>query len=391
LGFFLAALVAACGVSDGSVGPAALQDASTAGGDHSSSSGASGSSSGSSSSSSGGTTPGYDAAGSSQDSPGGDGSGALGDAATAGQDGSPPGEAGPIGRDASSTGVPQFDHVFIILMENESQSDIHGNVAAPYINGTLLANYAYTTNYSTSYHPSLPNYLDLTSGSSQGVTCDCQPIGSACDATCALLTGACNCHKGVTHVGQQLDAANVSWREYAESMGSSCNPSAAAPFAAKHVPFLYYDDVYTNMARCQQHVRDYTTDFASDLAAGTYRYAFISPNLCSDMHGDSSCPSGNNIAEGDTWLSQEVPKILATPGFGANGRDVLFIVWDEQTGSTGGSTIPMLCIIISPLAKAGPTATAYTHESLLATIEDSFGVGRLGNAAQASPIRDVWR
>jgi hypothetical protein len=318
-----------------------------------------------------------------------DGSGSSGGSdGAAGTDGSDGGELHDTG--ASPLGVPAFDHVYIIVMENESQTDIQGNSQAPYIQG-LLGKYAYTTHYSTIYHPSLPNYLDLTSGSAQAVTCDCQPVGTtACDATCALFTGACNCHKSVTNLGDQLDTANISWRSYAESMGTTpCNAAAAAPFAAKHVPFLYYDDVYTNTSRCQQRVRDYG-DFAADL--GQYRYSLIAPNLCSDMHGDPSCPSSPPaITQGDTWLSQEVPKILGTPGFGASGKDVLFIVWDEQTGSTGGTSIPMLLIAISPLVKSGPSATAYNHESLLATVEDSFGVPRLGGAASAVPITDIWK
>ena len=110
------------------------------------------------------------------------------------------------------------------------------------------------------------------------------------------------------------------------------------------------------------------------------------------MHGDPSCPSSpSSIAQGDTWLSHEVPKILAAPGFMAGGKDVLFIVWDEQTGSTGGASTPMLLIVISPLAKKGPSASAYTHASLLATVEDTFGVARLGDAASATPIVDMWK
>jgi acid phosphatase len=306
-----------------------------------------------------------------------------------GQDGAAPGDGAPSG-DGGGASVPKFDHVFLIVMENESQVNIQGNSDAPYIN-QLITTYAYTNKYSTSYHPSLPNYLDLTSGSTQGVTCDCQPTGTACDSTCALLTGACGCPQSVTNLGDQLDGVSVEWRDYGQSMGTPCNPTLAAPYAPKHVPFLYYDDIYTNMTRCQQRVRDYS-DFASDLAAGTYRYAFIAPNLCDDMHGDPSCPSTpSEIAQGDTWLSQEVPKILATPGFGANGKDVLFIAWDEQTGSTGGASIPMVLVVVSPLAKKGATNTPYTHESLLATVEDTFGVARLGKAASASPISDMWK
>ncbi len=279
-----------------------------------------------------------------------------------GQDGAISGDGAPSG-DGGAVSVPKFDHVFLIVMENESQVNIQGNTDAPYIN-QLIGMYAYTNKYSTTYHPSLPNYLDLTSGSTQGVTCDCQPTGTACDSTCALLTGACGCPQSVTNLGDQLDSVSVQWRDYAQSMGTPCNPTLAAPYAPKHVPFLYYDDVYTNMTRCQQRVRDYS-DFAADLAAGTYRFAFIAPNLCDDMHGDTSCPSTpSEIAQGDTWLSHEVPKILATPGFGANGKDVLFIAWDEQTGSTLEAPRPRWCSSSSHRsAKKGATNTPYTRTS----------------------------
>ena len=288
--------------------------------------------------------------------------------------------------------MPAFDHVYLIMMENESQSAIQGSAQAPYIN-SLLGKYAYTTQYSTSIHPSLPNYLEITSGSTGGVGCDCQPTGTTmCSAlNCNLLLSSCNCHQAAMHLGDQLDSAMVQWREYGQSMGTPCNGTSAAPYATKHIPFLYYDDVFTNSSRCAQRVVDYAS-FGNDLAAGTYRFSMISPNLCDDMHGDASCPgSPPEITQGDTWLSTEVPKILATPGFATGGKDVLFIVWDEQTGSTGGSNIPMLLIVISPLAKAGASMTAYTHDSLLATFEDAFGVARLGNAAMATPIHDMWQ
>jgi hypothetical protein len=111
------------------------------------------------------------------------------------------------------------------------------------------------------------------------------------------------------------------------------------------------------------------------------------------MHGNGGCPSTPEITQGDTWLSTEVPKILATPGFQAGGKDVLFIVWDEQTGSIGGTGTPMLCIPVGPLVKGGTASTqAYNHEALLATFEEAFGLSRLANAAQVpSPINDVWK
>jgi hypothetical protein len=93
---------------------------------------------------------------------------------------------------------------------------------------------------------------------------------------------------------------------------------------------------------------------------------------------------------GDTWLSTEVPHILARPGFQPGGTDVLFIVWDEE--SFGLTSNPMPLIVVSPLVRSGmPTATMYDHYSLLATIEDGLGLGRIANAATASVIDDVWR
>jgi len=138
--------------------------------------------------------------------------------------------------------VPAFDHVYLIMMENESQSAIQGSAQAPYIN-SLLGKYA-----------SLPNYLEITSGSTGGVGCDCQPTGTTmCSAlNCNLLLSSCNCHQAAMHLGDQLDSAMVQWREYGQSMGTPCNGTSAAPYATKHIPFLYYDDVFTNSSRGAQ-------------------------------------------------------------------------------------------------------------------------------------------
>jgi hypothetical protein len=299
----------------------------------------------------------------------------------------------------SAHGVPAFEHVFLIMMENTSQSAIQGSSSAPYIN-SLMTQYAYTKNYSTSYHPSLPNYLDIVSGTNQGYACDCdvaEPGESTCGSTTTCFSGSpfgCN-SAGIQaqHLGDQLDAAKITWREYAEGAGGACatQNNSSTHYATKHVPFLYFTDISKTAATCQDRVVDYS-QFATDLAAPR-RFSMISPNLCNDMHGDgfptSTCPGTDNIAAGDTWLKTEAAKIVSALG----PKDVLFIVWDEQTGSTGGSGTPMLLIAVSPLVKPGSTSSAaYTHESLLATFEEAFGVARLANAAQVpSPINDIWK
>ena len=84
-----------------------------------------------------------------------------------------------------------------------------------------------------------------------------------------------------------------------------------------------------------------------------------------------------------------MPLLLATPGFAPGGSDVLFIVGDELPAAQGSGPMPF--IVVSPLAKAMPTAGAYNHYSLLATIEDGLGLPRLGNAEASATIADVWR
>jgi hypothetical protein len=307
---------------------------------------------------------------------------------------------GPADYCMSSTGVPLFGHVYLIVMENHSLASILGNSDAPYLNG-LMNDWVYASNYVTRIgnpiHPSLPNYITITSSDPQGIGCDCSPTANA--STSAHLS--CNssfmdssCPLSVTdHIGNSLDAAGVEWREYGEDMGTACNVTDSGNYVARHIPLLYYVDVQTDTARCNDRVRDFG-DFASDLGDGTYRFSMISPNLCNDMHGNNpvsfldTCGGKSAVNNGDNWLAAQVPNILATPGFSPGGSDVLFIVWDEEDGSTGSEPIPL--IIVSPLLAAGtPTGTSYDHASLLATITDGLGAGRVGMAS--GPINDVWQ
>ena len=73
---------------------------------------------------------------------------------------------------AAAGSVPAFDHIFTIMMENHSYNEIIGSSQAPYIN-SLANQYGLATNYFGVSHPSLPNYLAATGGSTFGVTTDC--------------------------------------------------------------------------------------------------------------------------------------------------------------------------------------------------------------------------
>ncbi len=275
---------------------------------------------------------------------------------------------------------------FLILMENTDWSSIKGSASAPYINHTLLPIASRAEQYYNppNNHPSLPNYLWLEAGTNFGILSDNDPSQSSQGTS--------------SHLVNLLEAAGISWKTYQEDEGSSAYNGTDCPFGnegnfydVNHNPFVYFDDITGSLnpsaPRCLQHVRPYS-EFLTDLANNTVpRYNFIVPDLCHDMHENISCSQSNRVLFGDTWLSTEVPKILASQAYLNNGA--LFITWDE--GASGDGPIGM--IVLSPKAKGGGYANTipYDHSSTLRTVEEIFGVSPLlGGAANATDLRDLF-
>lgn len=265
---------------------------------------------------------------------------------------------------AEASSVPSFDHVFQIVMENHSFSDVIGSSSAPYIN-SLLPQAALGTNYYGVTHPSLPNYLALTAGSTYNITTDCTA-----------------CYLAAPNIGDVVESTGKTWKAYEESMPSPCFAGDSYPYAQKHDPFIYFNDVRQNSARCQSHVVPYT-QLATDLgsASATPNYAFITPNLCDDMHDCS-------VGTGDSWLSQNVPAILRSPAF-TTQHSLLAITWDEDDSSSANQ-VPLL-LIGSGVAAGHRVGTTYNHYSLLRTIELALGTSWLTtNDEYTAPISDAF-
>jgi hypothetical protein len=293
----------------------------------------------------------------------------------------------PVCRAAS--GIPLFSHIFIIMEENTSLSTLEAAMtsnAAPNF-AKIQAKYASGTQYHGVTHPSLPNYIALTSGSPQGIACDCeaQPGQGTCGLlSCSLLTGSCTCTQSVSNVGDQLETAGKTWMAFGEGMGTPCNlvDDATTSYAVRHVPFLYYDDIQTNATRCMSHV----VDFTSFKIATAPDFTYIAPNLIDDMHNPAPATEAN-ITNGDNWIGQIVTDITASSAYKDGGLFV--IVWDEDDDSGGitGTDDPVPIYVLSPYAKSGGYMSAATmdHYSLLATIEDGFNMPRLGMAGASRP------
>jgi len=251
--------------------------------------------------------------------------------------GSPSPEASP---------TPTAAHVFVIVMENHSFAQA---MSGPYT-AKLAAKYPVATEYHAVTHPSLPNYLALTSGSTWGI---------ADDGYHRLPAGG---------LGSQLTAAGVEWRAYMEGMSAGCFNSPY-PYALKHNPFAYYG------SGCPRQVVPFT-HFAADMNGEVPRLVWITPGLCHDGH---DCATG--VA--DRWLSQIVPKILATSAWQDNG--LLLITWDEGVDRNNH----VLTLVVHPHPMTRTSSAAYDHYSLLATIEDRLGLPRLGHAVYARAMTDL--
>ena len=237
-------------------------------------------------------------------------------------------------------------HVFVIVLENRSYSQASG---IPYV-ADLASKYGLATNYHGVSHPSLPNYLALTSGSTWGVVDD---------GWHPLPAGG---------LGSQLDAANIQWRAYMEGLTNGCY-SNGNRYALKHNPFAYYG------AQCPSQVVPFSY-FASDMSAGPPQFVWITPDLCHDGH---DCSDGVV----NDWLSQTVPVILSSDAWKQGG--VLFVTYDEGEDSANS----VLTLVIRDHQVNQRSSVAYDHYSLLASIEDLLGLPRLGEAANASPMSDL--
>lgn len=258
--------------------------------------------------------------------------------------------------------APVFDHVVIIVEENKDRDEIIGNTAAPYIN-SLARMYAQATHYNAVTNPSLPNYIALTSGGTAGITNDCNPPGPSCNAD-------------VANIADRLEQAHKTWKMYAESMPGMCYSSNSDDYAVKHNPFMYYPAIRNNAGRCNTHVVPFG-QLAPDLnsTASLPNYAFISPNLCSDMH---NCP----VRTGDGWLARYVPQILNSPAF-TQQHSLLVIVWDE--GNNSDNNVPVI-FAGSAARRAFVSGRYYSHYSLLATIEHNWHLKPLTQNDRTAPL-----
>jgi hypothetical protein len=259
--------------------------------------------------------------------------------------------------------VPSFGKAVVVVFENKGPGQVLGNPAAPTFT-SLAHRYAALANYTAVAHPSLPDYLALVSGSTQGMRSDCT-----------------RCSIAGRSLADTLRAGGKSWKSYEEGLPYPGFSGARAGRYTKVIdPFLYFRDVVSSPGA---HVVP-LAQFRADLGARRLPdFSLVVPNLCHDMHNCS-------VATGDAWLERFLRPLLASSEL-RNG--VVFIVFDEgrphdRTG--GGGRVPAL--VVGRLVRPRSSSSApLDHYSVLRTIEQAWHLPLLGRSARAHAVTGIWR
>jgi hypothetical protein len=254
---------------------------------------------------------------------------------------------------------PTFSHVILIVEENHSYSEVIGNSAMPYLN-SLASQYGLATQYFANAHPSMPNYLMLTTGQMESF--DDNFSGTISDDNSI----------------RELVKAGKSWKAYEESIPSSGYLGGdASPYLRHHDPFSYLSDVQNDSTQAANIVP--FTQFASDLAGNTLpQFSFISPDVDHDAHNGT-------LAAADSWLQSNIAPLLASSAFQNSG--LLIITFDESEDTDtdhGGGHVAT--VIISSNSKMNfQSKTEYQHQSLLRLVLAASGVNTFPGMAASAP------
>ena len=301
----------------------------------------------------------------------------------------------------------KIKHVWLIILENKSfDATFTGLNNNTFLWKTLPAQGVLLKNYYGTGHFSLDNYISMVGGQATqpDTQADCplyDAMSGSVDTTGSLFTNpnfgqvvsaagpnaapgtnGCVYPASVPTLFNQLDAAGVSWKGYAQDLG---NPDASGPahsagvqvcgapyaspgptgntsqpnpgsanatdqYVPKHFPFPWFQSILQSGDCDSAHIAnlfDPNNGLFHDLqsAKTTPDFSWISPNNCSDAH-DAVC-HGNNLSGGfsdpntanpplnftgglyaaDLFLEHVVPEIEQSPAFKQGG--LIDITFDE--------------------------------------------------------------
>jgi hypothetical protein len=344
----------------------------------------------------------------------------------------------------SEEGLPPVKHVFVIMLGENGYEEAFGPASpAPYLAKTLPAEGELLPDYFAVTEGGLANQIALISG--QGPTLEtaanCPSYGDIAPATISTAPTAqvegngCVYPAATPTLPSQLVARKMKWRAYAEDIGNgaatgqptTCRhpalgtadpsqaPSPGDAYETWRNPFVYFHSTI-DKPECGEN--DVGLDrLAPDLASAkkTPALSYLVPNACHDG-GQAPCVPGEvaGPAEAEAFLQTVIPEITASAAYKEGGLIAITSTQAPQSGehpdtsscclgpaypnlppappaepstgpvkpTGGGGKVGLL--LISPFVEPGTVdESAYAnHFTLLLTIEELFGLERIGYAKE---------
>jgi hypothetical protein len=287
---------------------------------------------------------------------------------------------------------PSYNHVFLVINENHNYNQIIGNPAAPKINA-LAQDYGLATSYTGVGDPSEPNYVAMLGGSTFGINSD-DPYffpGHTVKAD---------------NLMSELDGAGKSWKGYFQDMPyagyrgycypAKCNgiPDSDTEYVAKHNGIVNFANMQNSTDWAKQVPYQ---QLSSDLSSRSVpNLSYIVGDECNDMHGappwcvDSGKAGDVNdtylVSQGDNFVGQTVNAITSSPVW-QTGQNAIVVTFDE--GNVQNDKVATVVI-----TNHGPRGikdnTSYDHYSLLASLQQAFGLRCLLNSCGATLMSPLF-
>ena len=257
---------------------------------------------------------------------------------------------------ARAAKLPRPDHVVIVIEENHGYAQMMDKRnGASYIHALAKRGMLFTDSHGVT-HPSLPNYLALFSGSTQGVTNDSCPHTFNNDNLASSL----------------LDAG-LSFVTYSESLPNTGDLGCASgAYQRKHNPASNWQGTRLP-AGINQRFADFPRDYS-----GLPTVSFVIPNQDNDMHDGS-------FEDADQWLRKHIEPYVA---WALKHNSLLILTWDEDNFRAENH---VATILVGPMVKQGVSRQRIDHYSVLRTLLDFYGLPALGASRDAKAITGIWK
>lgn len=254
--------------------------------------------------------------------------------------------------------------MLVVVLENHSR--VKALVGMPRLRAQGQR-YAIASKSYAVTHPSLPNYLAITGGSTFGVQDDKPPSRHAI--------------RGMS-VFKQVLASGGTARTYAEGMSTNCQVDKGDPYAVKHNPWAYFVDERKD---CQKFDVPAGTPLLGALEADVRTgslptFGLLIPDLCNDAHNCS-------LTIADDWLNQWLQVIESGRDF-TSGKLLVIITFDEDDRRSGNN---ILTVFLHPGLHGTTISERFDQYAVSGLISRLVGAPPLRRAASATDLLQVVR